>query len=84
MGWLEVGACARGNHKNTSKGAVARFFVTGDIIASAEGTSLVEAGGGGGIWGYPPQEKFKIWWLPNVIFSTCHEICLRNIDLEQV
>ena len=51
--------------------AVARFFVTGrGIIASAEGTRLV-GGGGGGLR------------LRNAIFSTCHEICLRKIDLKR-
>ena len=50
--------------------AVARFFVTGrGIIASAEGTRLV---GGGGVLR-----------LRNAIFSTCHEICLRKIDLKR-
>jgi len=48
--------------------AVGRFFVTGDIIASAEGTSLV---------GGSPCRR-----LGNAIFSTRHEICLRKIDLE--
>ena len=35
-----------------------------------------------GVWGYPPLENFQIGRLRNVIFSTCHEICLRKIDLE--
>ena len=56
---------------------VARFFVTRGIIARAEGTSLV--GGSGGVL---PQKNFQIWRLRNAIFSTCHEICLRKIDLE--
>ena len=34
------------------------------------------------VWGYPPPGHFQIWRLPNAIFSTCHEICLRKIDLE--
>ena len=57
--------------------AVTRFFVTRGIIARAEGTSLV--GGSGGVL---PQKNFQIWRLRNAIFSTCHEICLRKIDLE--
>ena len=35
-----------------------------------------------GVWGYPPPQNFQIGRLRNVIFSTCHEICLRKIDLE--
>ena len=35
-----------------------------------------------GVWGYPPAQNFQIGRLRNVIFSTCHEICLRKIDLE--
>ena len=35
-----------------------------------------------GDWGYPHQENFQIWKLQNAIFSTCHEICLRIIDLK--
>ena len=35
-----------------------------------------------GMWGYLPRENFQIWRLRNSIFSTCHEICLRKIDLE--
>ena len=27
-------------------------------------------------------EKFQVWRLRNAIFSTCHLICLRKIDLE--
>ena len=46
----------------------------GGIIESAEGKSLVG--------GLPPLENFQIWRLRNAIFSTCHEICLRKIDLE--
>ena len=57
--------------------AVARFFVTRGVIARAEGTSLV--GGSGGLL---PEKNFQIWRLRNAIFSTCHEICLRKIDLE--
>ena len=34
------------------------------------------------VWGYPPPEDFQIWRLLNAIFSTCHEICLRKIDLQ--
>ena len=56
--------------------AVARFFLTGAIIASAEGTSLV------GRSGYSPPENSQIWRLRNAIFSTFHERCLRKIDLE--
>ena len=52
--------------------AIARFFCNGSFFASAEATSLV---------GGPPG-NFQIWRLRNVIFSTCHEICLRKIDLE--
>ena len=59
--------------------AVAKFFVTGGTISSAEGTNLV-----GGSWGYPPQENFQIWRLWNALFSIFHEICLRKIDLEYV
>ena len=29
-----------------------------------------------------PSKKFHIWRLRNVTFSTCHEICLRKLDLE--
>ena len=83
MGWLVVGACPRGNHKNTTNGAVARLFVTGGHYRECRRQEPC-GGGGLGIWGYPPQEQFKIWWLRNVIFNTCHEICLRKIDLEQV
>ena len=57
--------------------AVARFFVTRGIIARAEGTSLV-----GGSRGVLPQKNFQILRLRNAIFGTCHEICLRKIDLE--
>ena len=57
--------------------AVARFFVTRGIIARAEGTSLV--GGSGGVL---PLKNFQNCRLRNAIFSTCHEICLRKIDLE--
>ena len=32
--------------------------------------------------GCPPPENFQVWRLRNAIFSTCHEICLRKIDLE--
>ena len=46
-------------------------------MASAEGTSLV-----GGCGGFFPQKIFHVWRLRNAIFSTCHEICLRKIDLE--
>ena len=53
--------------------AVARLFVTGGIIANEPCM---------GVWGYPPPENFQIWRLRNAIFSTCHEICLRKIDLE--
>ena len=35
-----------------------------------------------GVWGYPPPQNFQIGRLRNAIFSTCHEICLRKIDLE--
>ena len=31
---------------------------------------------------YSPPENFQVWRLRNAIFSTCHEICLRKIDLE--
>ena len=35
-----------------------------------------------GVSGCPPPEKFQVWGPRNAIFSTCHEICLRKIDLE--
>ena len=35
-----------------------------------------------GVWGYPPPENFQVRRLQNAICSTCHEICLRKIDLE--
>ena len=35
-----------------------------------------------GVWGYPPPENFPILRHRNAIFSTCHEIWLRKIDLE--
>ena len=35
------------------------------------------------VWQYPPG-KLQIWRLRNVIFSPCHEICLRKHDLEYV
>ena len=57
--------------------AVAGFFVTRGIIARAEGTSLVRGPGG-----VLPQKNFQIWRLRNAIFSTCHEIRLRKINLE--
>ena len=49
--------------------AVARFFVTGggDIVASAEGMSLL--GGGGGLWGYSSPESFKILRLWNAFLA---------------
>ena len=31
-----------------------------------------------------PPENLQIWRLRNAIFSTCQEICLRKIDLEDV
>ena len=64
----------RSLRKNYGVRAVARFFVTG----SGEGAEGIIAlkGGSGGI--LPP----KIWRLQNDIFSTCHELCLRKIDLE--
>ena len=59
--------------------AMARFFVTrrGGIIVSTENQDPCK-----GVRGYPPQENFQIWKLQNAIFSTCHEICLRKIDLK--
>ena len=42
-----------------------------------EGECIV--GGSGGIL---PQEDFQIWRLLIAIFSTCHEIGLRKIDLQ--
>ena len=35
-----------------------------------------------GVSGYTPPENFQVWSLRNSIFSTCHERCLRKIDLE--
>ena len=49
----------------------------GGIIASAERKRLVRGSGG-----YPAPENFQFWRLRNAILSTCHEICLRKIDLE--
>ena len=37
-----------------------------------------------GVWGYSPSENCQIWRLRNAIFSTCHKICLRKIDIEWV
>ena len=53
--------------------ALARFFLTeeGEPVASCRG-----------VWGYPPPKNCQNWRLRNAIFSTCHEICLRKIDLE--
>ena len=50
-------------------GALSRVLNEGECIV----------GGSGGIL---PQEDFQIWRLLNAIFSTCHEICLRKIDLQ--
>ena len=59
---------------------MARFFVTGGgggtLLPSAQGTSLE-----GGARGILPR-KVLIWGFQNTIFSTCHEICHRKIDLE--
>ena len=51
--------------------ALATFFLTeeGGPVASCRG-----------VWGYP--QNCQNWRLRNAIFSTCHEICLRKIDLE--
>ena len=57
--------------------AVARLFAMGRGGGALSRTSLVV-----GFWGYPPPANFQIWRLRNAIFSTCHEICLRKIDLE--
>ena len=54
---------------------VARFFVTGGIIANAEGTSLV--GGSGGML---PKKIFKFGDF-EMLFSAL-ELCLRKIDQE--
>ena len=37
-----------------------------------------------GVWGYPHPESFANFEAGNrtPIFATCHEICLRKIDLE--
>ena len=35
-----------------------------------------------GVWGDPPPENVQVWRLRNAILSTCHEICLQNINLE--
>ena len=35
-----------------------------------------------GALGVSSPEIFQIWRLRNAIFSTCHETCLRKIDLE--
>ena len=51
MGWLVVGACPRGNHKNTTNGAVARFFVTGGHYRECRRQEPFGGGGGGGGWG---------------------------------
>ena len=53
--------------------ALARFFLTeeGEPVASCRD-----------VWGYPPPKNCQNWRLRNAIFSTCHEICLRKIDLE--
>ena len=61
--------------------AVARFFVTGGIIASAEGRSLVGGGGSGGIL---PENIFKFGSTESKrsVFSTCHDVGLRKIEYE--
>ena len=64
--------------------AVARCFVTGwgggeALLRVRKARALL---GGGGVWEYPPSEHFQIWRLRNAIFSSCHEIRLRKIDLE--
>ena len=58
--------------------AVARFFVTGGIIARAEGTSLV--GGSGGRVS-SPRKIFKFGGS-EMLFSALVMRCLRKIDLE--
>ena len=55
--------------------AVARFFVTGGIIANAEGTSLV-----GGFGGMLPKKIFKFG--DSEMLLSALEICLRKIDFE--
>ena len=57
--------------------AETRFFVTERIVSSAEGTRLIVGG-----LGVSFPENFQVLRLRNAIFSTCHEICLRKIDLE--
>ena len=50
-------------------GAETRVFVTGRIVCRW-------------VTGCPPPENFQVLRLRNAIFRTCHEICLRKIDLE--
>ena len=57
--------------------AVARFFCNGGYYRECGRHEPCR-----GVWGYPPPENFQIRRLQNAIFSTCHEICLRKIDLE--
>lgn len=59
--------------------AVARFFVTGVGGHYPECRRHEFCGGVGGV-SFP--RNFPICRLGNAIFSTFHEMCLRNIDLE--
>ena len=61
---------------DTDYRALASFLVTGGNREYRRHEACA------GVWGYRPQENFQIWRLWNVIFSTCHEICLRKIVLE--
>ena len=58
--------------------AETRFFLTGAHYRE----SWRHEPCGGGVSGCPPPENFQVWRLRKAIFSTCHEKCLRKIDLE--
>ena len=67
--------------------AVARLFWTGGREGARWALSRVPKtralwGGVGGEGGGGVLENFQIWMLRNAIFSTCHEMCLRKVDLE--
>ena len=64
--------------------AEVRFFVTGE--GGGEGyyreSPRHKPCRGGGVLGIRPQKIFKFGSSEMLFFSTCHEICLRKIDLE--
>ena len=68
MGWLVVGACPRGNHKNTTNGAVARLFVTGGHYRECRRQEPC-GGGGWGSGGILPKNSLKFGGS-ETLFST--------------